>query len=128
LAEEISLDDILTIQEREIQKQKVERVFGVRDIGTLQYLIEFGLPKEATPWDQAALTLHTIAALHPFHDGNKRTAFIVAHLILQLSGWEVVVDNDEIAEFVLLVAVKRQSKMQIVKWMMDYAVPLSDLT
>ena len=128
MAEEISLDDILNIQKREIQKQKIERIFGVRDIGTLQCLIEFGLPREETPWDQAALTLHTIAALHPFRDGNKRTAFIAAHLILQLSGWEVVVDNDEMVEFVLLVAMKLQSKMQIIKWMKDYAVPLSDFT
>ena len=97
------------------------------DQGTLEWLFEFGLLAERTPWDKAALALYTIAALHPFNDGNKRTAFVVANLILQLAGWEVVVDDDEMAEFVLLVAMKRESKMQIKKWLRDYAVPLSDL-
>lgn len=102
-------------------------VHGVLEYGTLEYLFEFGLPAEETPWDKAALVLYTIAARHPFHDGNKRTAFIVAHLVLQLSGWELVVDDDEMAEFVLLVAMNRKSKMQIKKWLRDYAAPLSDI-
>lgn len=125
MAEEISLEDVLIIQREEINRNGL--IHGLLDQGTLEWLFEFGLPAEETAWDKAALALYTIAALHPFNDGNKRTAFVVANLILQLVGWEVVVDNDEMAEFVLLVAMKRQSKMQIKKWLRDYAVPLSDL-
>lgn len=125
MTDEISLEDVLIVQREEIDKNGL--IYGVLDQGTLEWLLDFGLPGEATSCDRAALAMYTIAALHPFHDGNKRTAFVVANLILQLAGWEVVVDNDEMAEFVLLVAMKRQSKMQIKKWLRDYAVPLSDL-
>jgi len=125
MAEEISLEDVLIIQRGEIDRDGL--IHGLLNQGTLEWLFEFGLPAEETAWDQAALALYTIAALHPFNDGNKRTAFVVANLILQLVGWEVVVDNDEMAEFVLLVAMKRQSKMQIKKWLRDHAVPISDL-
>jgi len=99
MADEISLEDVLIVQSEEIDKNGL--IYGVLDQGTLEWLFEFGLPGEATPCDRAALALYTIAALHPFNDGNKRTAFVVA--------------------------MKRQSKMQIKKWLRDYAVPLSDL-
>ena len=125
MPDEISLEDVLIIHREEIDCNGL--IHGILDVGTLECLFEFGIPAEKSPWDRAALVLYTIAARHPFHDGNKRTAFIAAHLVLQLSGWEVIVDEDEMAEFVLLVAMKRKSKMQIKKWLRDYAVPLSDL-
>src|SRR3546814_14974788 len=37
-----------------------------------------------------------IARNHPFVDGNKRTALVVAETFLNLNGWELNADNAEV--------------------------------
>jgi death-on-curing family protein len=45
---------------------------------------------------QAALTLHTIAAQHPFFDGNKRTEFATAENVLRDAGYYFHADDDKV--------------------------------
>jgi len=50
---------------------------------------------------RAALALHAIASQHPFVDGNKRTALIVAENILGQNGLFLAVDEGQVVEFML---------------------------
>ncbi len=54
---------------------------GLLTQGTLELLV-YKANRENDVFKQAALTLHTIAAQHPFFDGNKRTAFAAAENVL----------------------------------------------
>ena len=58
---------------------------GLLTQGTLELLV-YKVNREKDVFKQAALTLHTIAAQHPFFDGNKRTAFATAENILRDTG------------------------------------------
>ena len=75
---------------------------GVRDTGLLdsalarpQHLAGHGTP------DAAALAVaygRDIASRHPFIDGNKRIAFVVTELLLQLNGFELTASDDDLPE------------------------------
>ena len=54
---------------------------GVLNIGSIDHLI-YRLSREKDPFRKASITLEKIITTHPFFDGNKRTGFQVADLIL----------------------------------------------
>lgn len=95
---DLTVDKIIEVQTRIIKAgghQEDEGTGGlVRDFGTLDYLVE-----EANyindPCRKAALILYGIAARHPFFQGNKRTAFTVAEMILMLEGGSYIAAEEE---------------------------------
>jgi|SRR5659263_318428 len=56
--------------------------YGLLTQGTLELLV-YKVNREKDVFKQAALILQTIAAQHPFFDGNKRTAFATAENVLR---------------------------------------------
>ena len=88
---------------------------GVLDEGTLHYLIERALLHH-DPVNVAASLLHGIATMHPFYDGNKRTALMAADAALGLHGKMLTASNDKAASFVLLVAQGKKTEEHVRKW------------
>ena len=77
-------------------------VYEVRDPGTLAFIV-LAINLASTPVEQAAVALHRIASQHPYFDGNKRTALIVAETILGEDGWYLEgAQSDD--EFILRIA------------------------
>jgi len=83
---------------------------GVRDVSLLQSAL--GAPTatfagallhESVPQIAAAYLFH-IARNHPFLDGNKRTALAAAIVFLELNGWVLEAEPDELTTTVLGVA------------------------
>jgi death on curing protein len=63
-----------------------------------------------------------IARNHPFLDGNKRTAIVVAAgVFLPLNGYELVADNSEVVRIVLGVASGQISEAELAAWFRAYA-------
>lgn len=67
---------------------------GETNLGILQGIADkpnltlFGSrPKYETPLEKAACLLEAVASLHPFIDGNKRTALLTAYSFLQFEGY-----------------------------------------
>ena len=54
----------------------------------------FGEDAYPTVWDKAAALLHSLATNHPFVDGNKRTAWTAAWLLLGLNGYSLPAHYD----------------------------------
>ena len=81
---------------------------GIRDEGMLESALARPLQKQAYGdpdlCDLAAAYLFGIAKNHPFVDGNKRTAFAAADLFLYFNGLSVEAEQEEIIQFVLMVA------------------------
>jgi death on curing protein len=101
---------------------------GVRDWNLL--LSALNRPHAAAYYEgadlvrQAATLLWGLVENHPFHDGNKRTAWITAEAFLQANGAEVTANDDEI--FVVVVGIAQGMGLEEAEaWLREHveAVP-----
>ena len=79
---------------------------GIRD----QALLESALARpEQHAHYAGTIDTHALAAIytlgivrnHPFVDGNKRTAFLVGSLFLEINGWRLTASEEKAAQAVL---------------------------
>jgi death-on-curing protein len=92
----------------------------VRDEGAL----ESALARAVNQWaygedDRAALAAayaFGVARNHPFADGNKRTAWILARLFLMAYGVEIAFDKIEAINTVLALAAGELSEDELADW------------
>ena len=93
---------------------------GVRDKGALlsalarpQNLVAYGNPDAA---DLASAHAFGVAKNHPFIDGNKRTAWVLARLFLQLNAIDLSFDPVEAVVMMLSLAAGDLSEDQAAAW------------
>ena len=60
--------------------------------------------------------LYNIVVLHPFVNGNKRTAYELVRLFLRLNGHEIKSDPDDTYRFLLDIASRNVSAGDVNKW------------
>jgi death-on-curing protein len=124
--EELTADRIIKIHDRIIEKYG--GTSGILYRGTLE-LLAYKIISEKDVFMQAALILHTIAAQHPFFDGNKRTSLAAAENILGEAGYYLDADDDEIVYLMQKIAEYKCSVRTIEKWIREKArttsVPIS---
>ena len=124
----------LTVEEvLYIHFQMIERfggLHGVRDIGGLESAVArpqttvFGDDAYPDLIEKASAMFHSLILNHPFHDGNKRTAFAAVGLFLQLNGISIIGAHREIEDFVVRTAEKRLSLETIVDWLSKHSKAL----
>lgn len=68
----------------------------IRTIADRPYMVLYGHTRYDTIYKRAACYLEGIVRLHPFRDGNKRTAVLVAFAFLQLNGYHLVLPLDTV--------------------------------
>lgn len=93
---------------------------GIRDEG----LLESALARPRNCWgygedDSAALAAayaFGVARNHPFVDGNKRTAWVLARLFLALNGIELRFESADAAKAMLALAAGELSEEEIADW------------
>lgn len=79
------------------------RLGPARDQGLVEQVVAAafqtfgGTDPHPTPFDKAAMLLRGITQGHPFHDGNKRTGFLVATYYLARVGFDLDRDLDQLA-------------------------------
>ena len=102
---------------------------GVRDAGMLESALARPLQKEAygAPeiFDLAAAYIFGIAKNHPFVDGNKRTALAAADLFLVFNGWSLEADDNDLIQFVLMVAAGEIDEAGAAAFFRDHAEPIA---
>lgn len=103
---------------------------GVRDEGILDASLNrpfatfAGQDLFPTPQEKAAAVMHGIITGHPFLDGNKRTGYALARLILQDADLDIEAGEDDRYDMVILVATGQLDVDGIVAWMRTRVVPL----
>lgn len=93
---------------------------GIRDAGAL----ESALARPRNSWsygvdDPAALAAaygFGIARNHPFADGNKRTAWVLARLFLRLNGGELTFHAQDAIRTMLALAAGEISEEELADW------------
>lgn len=95
----ITLDEALRIHEALIAE--FGGASGVRDMGLLDSaLVRPQMGYYADLIEEAASLWESLAMNHPFVDGNKRVAYAVTELFLQLNGLDIVPDNKTAETFI----------------------------
>ncbi|MFZ0004673.1 MAG: type II toxin-antitoxin system death-on-curing family toxin [Methanoregula sp.] len=117
--EKLSVEKIIEIHNDIIEDFGGEH--GVRDLATIEYLI-YRLERKSSVFHKAAIALHAICTDHPFIDGNKRTAFVVADNLLKESGYRIQATDDEVVSFMLEVAQYTHTMESVKKWIKKSAV------
>jgi death-on-curing protein len=83
-----------------------------------------GIDLYPTPEDKAAALLHGIVTGHPFVDGNKRTGYALARLLLQDAGLDIRSSQDEKYDLVIRVATGTLDAEGVRSWLQGRVVPL----
>lgn len=97
---------------------------GLREAG----LLDSALSRPQNQWhygedDRCALAAayaFGIARNHPFVDGNKRTAWVMARLFLALNGHALTYAPEEAIKTVLALAAGELSEEELAQWFRDH--------
>ena len=114
--------DIIKIQISQIAYSDEEGDKGTEGLvlymGTLEYIeMALDMPDiKNNPIRSAALVLYTITTGHPFYQGNKRTAFEAADMLLGLHDMYISVKPVELLNFMKDLAMDRYDMEDVEKW------------
>ena len=92
---------------------------GYLSRSNLEYLLDTvkdvgeKLPKKQAIIKKAAFLLYNVIAIHPFLNGNKRTAYKIAKSFLTSNGCTLVSDTSDSYRFLLEVASGRLPRMEL---------------
>lgn len=83
-----------------------------------------GLQFFPTLFQKAAALAHGIVTGHPFVDGNRRTAAVVAAVLLYLNGYDLEVGGAALEHVMVALAEHRASLVEFADWLSDHARPV----
>jgi len=114
---DLTVEKIIEIHDEIILK--FDGSHGVLSESTLHFMV-FRVNKIEDFFRKAATVLHAIGSQHPFVDGNKRTALVVAENVLGQRGYYIAADEENIVEFMLAVASYKLEPDTIERWLKDH--------
>lgn len=100
---------------------------GVKDHGLLESALHrpqqsvFGEDAYPSIFDKAAALLESLVRNHCFHNGNKRTAYLVTKSFLMLNGYHLRIEREYAVEFVVDVAKGLHSSETISQILKEYS-------
>jgi len=99
----LNVEEVIAVNVAVIQKYSPGEQIGVKNITLLESAISrprssaFGEDAYPSFFEKAAALFESLGQNHPFHNGNKRTAFACLVIFLQLNGYKFVM-NQKAAE------------------------------
>lgn len=117
----LHFDVILAIHEAQLAEHG--GAAGVRDWGALESAL--ARPKNLFAYAPEDATLHRLAAAyafgiarnHAFLDGNKRTAWVICALFLELNGIQVIAEQEDVRVMMLALADGSIDEQQLAEWL-----------
>lgn len=91
---------------------------AVKDIGER-------LPRKEALIRKVAFLLYNIIRMHPFLNGNKRTAFELTKVFLEANGYRLQSVVQETFEFVLEITSGKLSMSDIESWIQKCLIPIN---
>lgn len=67
-------------------------------------------------WEKAAALLHGLATAHAFADGNKRTAWVVTLTMIDRSGYDLEVGDEQLDDVIVDVVTGHMSQDDLEQW------------
>lgn len=110
--------DALTIHDRQIAEHG--GISGVRDAQLLESALARPMNRWAYGDDDPAILASAyafgVARNHPFADGNKRTAWVLARLFLAVNGHQLRFDPHDATQTVIALAAGELSEDELTDW------------
>ena len=117
----LGLDVALAVHDRQLAEHG--GIAGVRDPGMLESALARPVNQwtygEDDPTKLAAAFAFGIARNHPFADGNKRTAWVLARLFLAINGHDVRFGAQDAIDAMLGLAAGTLSEAALADWFRD---------
>ncbi|GGG13959.1 type II toxin-antitoxin system death-on-curing family toxin [Paenibacillus aceti] len=104
---------------------------GVKDHGLLEFAVHspqqsiFGEDAYPTIFDKAAALLESLIKNHCFHNGNKRTAYLVTKSFLMLNGYHLRMERKYAVEFIVDIATGLHSFEKVALVLREYSEEMS---
>jgi len=113
--------DSVVLAIHEAQLAEHGGMVGIRDEGLLASALARPRNVQAYGEDPDAAALAAaygfdLSRNHPFLDGNKRTAFVVMELFLNLNGWSLNADDADCISTIEALAAGKLSEKAFAKW------------
>ena len=106
----LSERDIVKLNVIQIKRYSPKETIGVIDKNALSMAVNqpkqhiFGKDLYPDVFSKAAVLLINLIKKHPFHNANKRTAFLATYIFPKLNGCSLKMENQEVVEFVVRIA------------------------
>ncbi len=120
----LSVEHIIAIHDEVLELHELQGMAGDKSLeGALSRVgnrLKYGLIEDI--YSLAASYATAISQAHCFNDGNKRTAFHVMDIILDLNGINAIWDVEEVGQKIVLLSQSRLDESDFAQWLRRVAV------
>ena len=115
----LSVDHIIAIHDEVLEPNELQGMAGDKSLeGALSRVenrLNYGLIEDI--YSLAASYAAAVSQAHCFNDGNKRTAFQVMDLILDLNGIHVIWDIEAVGQKIVLLSQSKLDEADLAQWL-----------
>jgi death-on-curing protein len=115
----LSVDHIIAIHDEVLEPNELQGMAGEKSLeGALSRVenrLNYGLVEDI--YSLAASYAAAVSQAHCFNDGNKRTAFQVMDLILDLNGINAIWDVEEVGQKIVLLSQSKLDEVDLAQWL-----------
>ena len=120
----LSVDHIIAIHDEVLESSELQGLVGDKSLeGALSRVdnrLKYGLIEDI--YSLAESYAVAISQAHCFNDGNKRTAFQVMDLILDLNGINAIWNVEEVGQKIVLLSQSKLDEADLAIWLRRVAV------
>ena len=115
----LSVDHIIAIHDEVLEPNELQGMAGDKSLeGALlrvENRLNYGLIEDI--YSLAASYAAAVSQAHCFNDGNKRAAFQVMDLILDLNGINAIWDVEEVGQKIVLLSQSKLDETDLAQWL-----------
>jgi death-on-curing protein len=106
----LTKEEVISAHYFMMKKMNDSEQAGVKDHGLFESAVHrpqqsvFGEGAYPTLFDKAAALLESLVKNHCFHNGNKRTAYLVTKSFMLLNGYQLRMEREYAVEFIVDIA------------------------
>ena len=120
----LSVEHVIAIHDEVLELHELQGMAGDKSLeGALSRFgnrLKYGLIEDI--YSLAASYATAISQAHCFNDGNKRTAFQVMDIILDLNGINAIWDVEGVGQKIVLLSQSRLDESDLAQWLRRVAV------
>ncbi len=114
----LSVDHIIAIHDEVLEPNELQGMAGDKSLeGALSRVenrLNYGLVEDI--YSLAASYAVAVSQAHCFNDGNKRTAFQVMDLVLDLNGINAIWNVEEVGQKIVLLSQSKLDEADLAQW------------